>query len=316
MSYNVFGLVVYFRAAPNIMMIQMRTRQKSIEFCTKKTFPWFLVGGGPQKKSQLGWIGCKKEGSCFPRNRTALTIEPVLRKQDKISWKVHFRRKERQKREGETADTVVRRDFVAGLAPRSEKQLEEKIKNEVKKVQPYLRTEKEKRTGTGGGPGPTLMPLPRYQPLIAALSESHLEEGVSGIGDENSIYKFEYDVGGDADDAGAYYYSDSDEPLFEKPLEEVNAVGAEKSGTRSGKKAAEAEKKSAGTEKKVGGWSGKNVGGWSGKNVAGWSGKNVGGWSGKSIGGIIRIKRARLDLSSAREQRNVTSTYGYEYSIV
>ncbi|RCN24220.1 hypothetical protein ANCCAN_30089, partial [Ancylostoma caninum] len=71
-----------------------------------------------------------------------------------------------------------------GVAKRTPEAIEEKLKNEVKRVQKHLRTEKEKHRGTGGGEGPQVPKLPSYlDPLVDVLAEKHLEHGVPGIED-------------------------------------------------------------------------------------------------------------------------------------
>ncbi|CAJ0590895.1 unnamed protein product [Cylicocyclus nassatus] len=68
-----------------------------------------------------------------------------------------------------------------GVAFRLKESIEEKLRNEVKKVQRHLRQEKEKYTGTGGG-SYRMTKLAQYlQPLADALAEKHHIRGVPGI---------------------------------------------------------------------------------------------------------------------------------------
>ncbi|CAJ0588093.1 unnamed protein product [Cylicocyclus nassatus] len=77
-----------------------------------------------------------------------------------------------------------------GVAFRSKESIEEKIKNESKKVQKFLREEKEKYTGTGGGVY-NLHKLPEYlRPLVDCLAEKHHVTGVPGLdGDSDDDFE-------------------------------------------------------------------------------------------------------------------------------
>ncbi|KHJ75213.1 hypothetical protein OESDEN_25171, partial [Oesophagostomum dentatum] len=100
-----------------------------------------------------------------------------------------------------------------GYAARTREQIEEKIKNEVKKVQKYLRLEKEKHTGTGGGAGPSLPKLPSYlNPLVNALAEKHLEQGIPGI-DEAELGDEGMSMGPGKENVGQVF---EEEPLVEQ----------------------------------------------------------------------------------------------------
>ncbi|VDL69135.1 unnamed protein product [Nippostrongylus brasiliensis] len=72
-----------------------------------------------------------------------------------------------------------------GIAPRSKSQIEEKIRNERKKVHKFLMAEEKMRTT--GEVLPHFIPLPAYlEPLIQAMAENH-DNSFHMNGDESSI---------------------------------------------------------------------------------------------------------------------------------
>ncbi|VDN25949.1 unnamed protein product [Cylicostephanus goldi] len=70
-----------------------------------------------------------------------------------------------------------------GYAYRSKESIEEKIRNETKKVQRFLRDEKDKFSGTGGGVYVLKKLAPYLHPLADALAEKHHVGGIPGIED-------------------------------------------------------------------------------------------------------------------------------------
>ncbi|KAL6725598.1 hypothetical protein Aduo_007639 [Ancylostoma duodenale] len=84
-------------------------------------------------------------------------------------------------RSGETDKQILLKEWSKeissmGFANRTKAQIEEKIRNEVKKVQKHIRAQKERRAGIRGGLGPRLPRLASYLEPLAKLLEGKPEE--------------------------------------------------------------------------------------------------------------------------------------------
>ncbi|CAJ0590446.1 unnamed protein product [Cylicocyclus nassatus] len=119
----------------------------------------------------------------FTEEETKTLISLYLKNRDEFHGKFKAGGKT-----GESARQILLNEWALeisslGVAKRTKENVEEKIKNEIKKVQKHLKLEKEKYSGTGGGIF-ALPTLPPYLiPLAEVLSEKHHVSGVPEIDD-------------------------------------------------------------------------------------------------------------------------------------
>ncbi|VDL73941.1 unnamed protein product [Nippostrongylus brasiliensis] len=104
-----------------------------------------------------------------------------------------------------------------GVAPRSKSQIEEKIKNERKRVHRFIMEEKERLASTGEGRPPLIM-LPSYlEPLLHYMTDKY-DNGIPGIVDyvADPHDNFE-DLPGTSEVLGSLFADEDDRNLYGRP---------------------------------------------------------------------------------------------------